>query len=191
MKKILSMALACLTLFGSVSVRAKSDVAKQNTHSPKVCGSVIAGVTAVAMAGVVLVPFACFKICDYFPAITVGTPKHNLTRDDLKKHSKKEEVEINGFMPQIAGIAGQKILIDVVRATTIKIRDGVTGIDKYAFDDCSGTKRIIIPNSVKHIESDAFHSGHFCFNPKIIYNGKDYANTEAFLKEFNKTTNNQ
>ncbi len=186
MKKFLSMALACLTIFGSVSACAKSDAPKQNVSPGKICGVVVAGVAAVIVARIVGV-----KLYNYFPAITVGTPEHNLTRDDLKKYSKKEEKKTDGAMPQVAGSSGQKILMDFVRAKTIKIRDGVTGIDAYAFGDCAGTQRIIIPKSVKSIAEDAFHSVHGAFKPKIVYNGKDYPDASSFLKEFNKTINNQ
>ncbi|MDO4199818.1 MAG: leucine-rich repeat protein [Clostridia bacterium] len=184
MKKFLSMALACLTIFGSVSACAKSDAPKQKVSPGKICGVVVAGVAALA-AGIVA-PVVGAKLSNYFPAITVGTPEHNLTRNDLKKYSKKEEVEIHGFMAVVTGHAGQKILVDVVRAKTIKIRDGVTGIDAYAFGDCAGTQRIIIPKSVKSIAEDAFHSMHVFFKPKIVYNGKDYPDVSSFLKEFNK-----
>lgn len=122
-------------------------------------------------------------------ATKVGTTGFNLTRDYLKKYAKKEKVKLQGLMPYFAGVEGREFETDVVRLRSIKIRDGVTGIDEKAFYDCEGICRIFIPKSVKHISEKAFNSL-FWFHPKVIYDGKKYDSIEKFLEEFRQLGGN-
>ena len=184
MKKLLSVALASLTILGITPVRAEGGPQpneKVNTSKSKFCKS------NLALAAITLSPLIFCAICEAYEnlhAVTVGTPGRNLTKEDLKIYSKKCKVKGSGVIPTFMGIGGEEFEVDLVSARKIKICDGVTGIEDGTFKDCSKAQKIIIPNSVAYIGNHAFLSYHFHFNPKVYYNGKNYNSTRDFLKEF-------
>ena len=196
-KKACLISLCCLMATQSMAGAMNKDNAvkvstvkvekKKSKSSLKTAVAYFAGGTALTvLTGATLYYF----FGDEIFGITVGNAGSNLTREDLKKYAKKEKVKIDGLIPRLGGFAGREFETDVVHPTSIKIRDGVTGIDEKAFYDCEGgICRIFIPKSVKDIGENAFRSM-FWFRPKIIYDGEEYCNTEEFFKAFTESGGN-